>query len=86
MGLLRFLLITITIFWLIKQIVRLLLPVIFQRIVNKVQNQASQRQQQNQASRQPEGQIRVEHMPPNHKEKKFGPERAGDFVDYEEIK
>lgn len=82
MALLRFLFITISILWLIKMIGRLLLPLFFQKMMTKAQNQANQRYQQQQ-SPAPEGRIKVDYMPP--KEKTLGDD-AGDFVDYEEIK
>jgi hypothetical protein len=82
MGLLKFLFITICVLWLLKMIARLLLPIFFQKLMTKAQNQANQRYQQ-QHNTSPDGRIRVDYMPP--KEKIRG-ENAGDFVDYEEIK
>jgi hypothetical protein len=82
MGLLKFLFITICILWLIKMIGRLLLPVVFQKMMTKAQNQANQRYQQQQHPA-PDGRIRVDYMPP--KDKHPGDD-AGDFVEYEEIK
>lgn len=81
MGLLKFLFITICILWLIKMIVRLLLPILFQNIITKAQNQANQRYQQQNPT--PDGRIRVDYMPPKSKSKV---DDEGDFVDYEEIK
>ena len=37
MGLIKFLFITILVMWLIKQIIRLILPMLFQKVVNKAQ-------------------------------------------------
>ncbi len=82
MGLLKFLFITICIIWLIRIVLRLLLPAIFQKIVAKAQNQANQRYHQQQ-NRAPDGKIRVDYMPP--KPRTRG-DNAGDFVDYEEVK
>ncbi|NQV76323.1 MAG: DUF4834 family protein [Bacteroidetes bacterium] len=81
MGLLKFLFITICILWLIKMIGRLLLPVLFQKMMTKAQNQANQKYQQQHP--EPDGHIRVDYMPP--KDKHPGDD-AGDFVEYEEIK
>ena len=82
MLLLKILFITICVLWLLKMVVRVLLPMFFQKLMTKAQNQANQRyQQQNQNS--PDGRIRVEYMPP--KEKSRG-DNSGDFVDYEEVK
>lgn len=64
-------------------IVRLLLPVLFQSMMKKAQNQANQRYQEQQRQANPDGKIRVDYMPP--KTKSPG-DTAGDFVEYEEIK
>jgi len=73
------------------------LPLIFQKLVNKVQQQGGQyyqqqyrqqRQQQhthNQKRSNPEGTLRVDYVPPKEKEARAA-DRAGDFVDFEEIK
>lgn len=82
MILLKFLFITICVLWLLKMIARLLLPIFFQKLMTKAQNQANQRYQQ-QHPQSPDGRIRVEYMPP--KEKSRG-DNAGDFVEYEEVK
>ena len=82
-SLLKFLFITIAVFWLIKQLVRFLLPFLFQKLVNKVQNQANQ-QYQHQSYNPPDGQIRVDYVPPSSKKTKAN--TVGDFVDYEEVK
>ena len=82
MLLLKILFITICVLWLLKMVARVLLPMFFQKLMTKAQNQANQRyQQQNQNS--PDGRISVEYMPP--KEKSRG-DNSGDFVDYEEVK
>ena len=80
-SLLKFLFITIAVFWLIKQLVRLLLPLLFQKLVNKVQNQPNQHHQ---SYNQPDGQVRVDYVPPSSKKTKAS--TVGDFVDYEEVK
>lgn len=81
MGLLKFLFITICILWLIKMIGRLLLPVLFQKMMTKAQNQANQKYQQQHP--EPDGHIRVAYMPPKDN---YPGDDAGDFVEYEEIK
>lgn len=50
--------------------------------MTKAQNQATQRYKQQQQPT-PDGRIRVDYVPP--KEKTKG-DKAGDFVDYEEVK
>jgi len=82
MGLLKFLLITICVLWLIKMIFRLALPYLFQSLVNKAQQQAGQYQQPPQQKRA-DGRIRVDYVPPK---TKTNGDNAGDFIEYEEIK
>ncbi len=76
---LRFLLISILIIYIIRSLVRLLLPMLFQSVVNKAQQQ----QQQYRRPNQPEGKIKVDYIPNT---KNSIPDSEGDFVDYEEIK
>ena len=82
MALLKFLFITICILWLLKMVARLLLPVLFQSLVKKAQNQASQHYQYQQPRE--DGKIKIDFIPPRPKEEK--PNKAGDFVEYEEVK
>lgn len=76
----RFLLISILVLYIIRSLVRLLLPMLFQSFVNKAQEQ---NQQQYRSQRPPEGKIKVDYIP---EAKKQVPDSEGDFVDYEEIK
>lgn len=80
---LRFLLITIFILWIIRVISRLVMPLLFQQVVNKARQQAGQPNPYQ--NRKPEGSIHVDYIPPHHKEP-VPSDKAGDFVDYEEIK
>ncbi len=82
MALLKFLFIAICVLWLLKMVARVLLPVFFQKMMTKAQNQANQRYQQ-QHNPAPDGRIRVDYMPPKEKNPS---DDAGDFVEYEEIK
>ena len=82
MALLKFLFITICILWLLKMVARLLLPMLFQSMVKKAQNHASQHYQQQQPRQ--EGKIKIDFIPPRNKEEKGN--KAGDFVEYEEVK
>lgn len=80
--LLRFLFIVITVLWLIRVVIRMLIPVLFQQLVSKSRQQANT---QGQSNRRPEGSIHVDYIPPHTKEP--SPiDKAGDFIDYEEIK
>ena len=81
-SLLRFLFIVISVLWLLKVVVRLLLPFLFQQVVNKSRQQAGSSQQN---YRRPEGSIHVDYIPPHAKEPTPS-DKAGDFIDYEEIK
>ncbi len=80
MILIRFLLITILVIYIIRSLVRILLPMLFQSVVNKAQQQ---NQQQYRNPKQPEGKIKVDYIPTT---KSQIPDSEGDFVDYEEIK
>ncbi|NEU10322.1 DUF4834 family protein [Flavihumibacter sp. R14] len=82
MALIKFLFITICVLWLLKMVARLLLPMLFQSMIKKAQNHASQHYQQ-QPPRQ-EGKIKIDFIPPRPKEEKLN--KAGDFVEYEEVK
>lgn len=82
MVLLKILFITICVLWLLKMVARLLLPMFFHKMMAKAQNQANQRYQQRH-NHTPDGQIKVDYMPPREKNRK---DDAGDFVDYEEVK
>jgi hypothetical protein len=60
---------------------RLLLPMLFQSVVNKAQQNA---QQQYRAQKQPDGKVKVDYMP--EKKKSSIPDSEGDFIDYEDVK
>jgi hypothetical protein len=85
MGLLRFLIISIAVLYIIRFLSRLLLPLLFQKVVKKAQQQynhtASSTQNYNQ---RPEGSIKVEYIPP--RPKTSVPDTEGEFVEYEELK
>ena len=82
MQLLKILFIIISVLWLLKMIARLLLPVLFKKLISKVQNQATQHYQDQ--TPRPDGKIKVDFIPPRLKEEKLN--KAGDFVDYEDVK
>jgi hypothetical protein len=80
MAFIRFLFIAILVLYIIRSIVRLLLPMLFQSVVNKAQEG---QQQQYRSQRPPEGKVKVDYIP----EKKSSiPDSEGDFIDYEELK
>jgi flagellar basal body-associated protein FliL len=81
MGFIKILIIIICVLWLIKVIVRLALPILFQSIVKKAQDHANQQYQQQ--YKKPDGKITVDYIPPRDNDKGSS---GGEFVDYEEIK
>jgi hypothetical protein len=86
MILIRFLIISICILYIIRSLVRWFLPSILQSVINKAaqQQQGHQQNYQQQQQRKPEGSIKIDHIPQN--KKSSVPDSEGDFVDYEEIK
>jgi hypothetical protein len=81
MEFIRFLFIAILVLYIIRALVRLLLPMLFQSVINKAQEQQGRQQYRNNAP--PVGKIKIDHIP----EKKSSiPDSEGDFIDYEEIK
>ncbi|MFD2148205.1 DUF4834 family protein [Mucilaginibacter antarcticus] len=84
-ALLKFLLISISILWLIRAVFRWLLPMLFQSVISKAQQQAqAQYNSQQQRQQPPAGRIKVDYAPQAQKGKI--PDNEGDFVDYEEVK
>lgn len=82
--LLRFLLISILLLYAVRALFRFLLPMLFQNVVNKAQQQGQQNysppKQQN-----PTGKIKIDYIPEEATKSKV-PDTEGDFVEYEEIK
>ncbi len=81
MEFINFLLIAILVIYIIRSLARILLPMLFQKVVNNAQ------QHQHQSSRSQstkEGKITVDYIPQT--KKGAIPDSEGDFVDYEEIK
>jgi hypothetical protein len=82
MELIEFLLIVIAVLYIIRLIARVVIPMLFQNLMNKAQ-QNQQNHQQNYTSANP-GKIKIDHIPEHQKGKI--PDSEGDFIDYEEIK
>lgn len=83
MILIRFLIISICVLYILRSLVRIFLPMLFSGIVNKAQEQA--RQQQNyQQYKSPDGRVKVDYMPEG--KKGAVPDSEGEFIDYEEVK
>lgn len=79
--LIKFIFITIIIFWIIRGLLRLIFPVIIKSVFSNLQNQAAKSQPR---QHKPDGSISIDYMPK--KEKKGNADKLGDFVDYEEVK
>jgi hypothetical protein len=82
--LLKFLLIAISILWIIRAVFRWLLPMFFQSVISKAQQQAQAQYNNQQRPQQPTGRVKVDFVPQAQKSKI--PDNEGDFVDYEEVK
>jgi len=89
MGLLKFLLITILVLYIIRALIRILLPLLFQKVVNKAQEQVNKQyggqHQYTYQQQRPTGKLKVDYIPPKEKEARAA-DKAGDFIDFEEIK
>jgi len=84
MVLIKFILITIIILWVIRILIRLIFPMVLKNMFSNVQQQAANAQNGQRYDRKPEGSISIDYMPKQ--EKKGNADRLGDFVDYEEVK
>jgi hypothetical protein len=82
MELIDFLLVTIAVLYIIRLIVRAVLPMIFQKVMNKAQQQRQNHQEYTRSTKA--GNIKVDYIPQSPKGKI--PDSEGDFIDYEEIK
>ncbi|MES2377291.1 MAG: DUF4834 family protein [Bacteroidota bacterium] len=83
----RFLFISIAILYIVRAIIRWALPMLFQSVVNKAQQQHQQQQTNyNSSQKQPTGRIKVDYVPEDRKGKGKFPDNEGEFVDYEEVK
>lgn len=81
-SLVKFLLITIAVLYLIRILFRWLFPVVLKNMLNKVQQQSEN--QARQRNPKPEGSISIDYVPPQPKH--GNADKLGDFVDYEEVK
>lgn len=85
MALLKFLFIIICVLWLVKALVRFILPLIFQKMINKAQQQVHTQYRRERTSQRPAGKISIDYIPPKDKEARAA-DKAGDFIDFEEVK
>jgi len=84
MELLEFLIITIIILYIIRMLVRIVMPMLFQKVMNSAQQHQQTAQQNYTRSTKAAGGVKVDYIPQQQKGKI--PDSEGDFVDYEEIK
>jgi hypothetical protein len=78
----KFIIVSLLIFYIIRIILRLVFPVVLRNMFSKVQQQAEN--QVRQQNTKPEGSISIDYVPPTAKTGKT--DKLGDFVDYEEVK
>lgn len=71
--------------WLIRMLARLLLPMLFKKMVSKVQEQVNNQYRYQEPPRRPSGKLNVDYVPPKDKEARAA-DKAGDFIDFEELK
>ncbi|HEY8781972.1 MAG TPA: DUF4834 domain-containing protein [Mucilaginibacter sp.] len=81
MEFLDFLFMAILVLYIIRSLARIVLPMLFQKVVNKAQQQ--QNYQQNYSNTKSD-KIKVDYIPKTNKG--TVPDSEGEFVDYEEIK
>jgi hypothetical protein len=86
MILVRFLIIAILILYIVRNLARILLPMLFQGVINKAQQQANQQQRRynNPPKSKQEARVKVDYIPEGRKSSV--PDSEGEFIDYEEIK
>jgi len=71
--------------WLIKMIARAVLPLLFKKLVSKAQEHVNSQFRQQEQAHRPVGKISVDYVPPKDKEARAA-DKAGEFIDYEEVK
>ena len=88
--LLSFLITAILVLYIVRSLARIFLPMLFQSVVNKAQQQHQNQQYQNQQQQnnyrqsRTETKVKVDYIPQG--KKGSVPDSEGEFVDYEEIK
>ncbi|GAA4097912.1 DUF4834 family protein [Mucilaginibacter panaciglaebae] len=81
---LHFIFYVIAILYLVRALLRWAIPALFQSVVNKAQQQHQQANYQGRRQEQA-GRIKVDYVPEK-KDKSNFTDKAGEFVDYEEVK
>jgi hypothetical protein len=83
MEFIEFLVTAALVLYFIRMLIRLLLPMLFQKIVNKAQQQQGGQQYYQSQGRKQDNKVHVDYAP---QKKSQIPDSEGDFIDYEEIK
>lgn len=90
MGFLKFLIISICVLYLLRALARIFLPFLFKKVVSNMQekmnNQQAAYEKYHNQNQKPEGTVSVDYVPPVKPQKKPSLDKAGEFVDYEEVK
>ena len=84
---LSFLLTALLVLYIVRSLARILLPMLFQSVINNAKQQhppASSQQNYRTNSNTSQGKVRVDYVPDS--KKGSVPDSEGEFVDYEEIK
>ncbi|MFN3800932.1 DUF4834 family protein [Belliella pelovolcani] len=82
----KYIIIILGIGWLLGQLVRYFLRTKLAKFVQQVNEAAKEQQRQQYHQTNPNGEIRVDHIPEKHKRKSKDLGKSGEYVDYEEIK
>lgn len=82
--LLSFLITAILILYIIRSVARIVMPMLFQSVINKAQQQQQNSQQYYRQQSKPEAGVKVDYIPKG--KKNSVPDSEGEFVDYEEVK
>lgn len=80
MAFIKFIIIAVGIYYLLKLIIRAIFPFLVQKTFDKIQKEAQQRQQQ---STKKEGEVTIEKISDN--AENLNKKGVGDYVDFEEI-
>lgn len=83
MEFLEFVLTAVIVIYIIRSVIRIVLPMLFQSVINKAQGGQQQNYQRSTTNKTP-GSIKVDYIPKG--KKNAVPDSEGEFVDYEEIK
>ena len=84
MEFLDFLFFAVIAIYIVRALLRIVLPMVFQRVVNKAQQHQQGQQQNYRSQSKTEAGVKVDYIPKG--KKGAVPDSEGEFVDYEEVK